>query len=95
MSNCIVTDFLSDHSTIDVYLTIKSYQLTRGKITCRNIKNIPTDSLEEDIKNSRLFQYEPKNPNDFVDKYNTVLTDILDSHAPLKEKLVTVRQSVP
>ena len=49
----------------------------------------------EDLSASRLCQDPPSEPVKLVDCYNTTLAGLLDRHAPLITKTVTVRLQVP
>ena len=49
----------------------------------------------KDLSASRLRQDPPSAPVKLVDCYNTTLAGLLDRHAPLKTKTVTVRPQVP
>ena len=48
-----------------------------------------------DLSASRLCKDPPSDLDKLVDCYNTTLVDLLDRHAPLKTKTVTVRPQVP
>ena len=55
----------------------------------------PPDNFEEDILQSKITT---KSSNSYstaesVNKYNDVLSNILDKHVPIKTKEVTVRQN--
>jgi hypothetical protein len=47
-----------------------------------------------DLSATKLCQHPPSELDMLVDCYNTTLADLLDNHAPLKTKTVTVRPQV-
>ena len=59
------------------------------------MKAIDTTAFMEDLSASRLGHDPPSEPDKLVDCYNTTLAELLDHHAPLKTKTVTVRLQVP
>ena len=82
-----VSGFVSDHSAL-LHLLHASLVCTRShpkrkQITFRPLKTIDHDLLSTDIGKIAL-----KNVDSIVDNYNTVLTSLLDKHAPLKTDYV-------
>ena len=70
-------------------------QLSRKKVSFRKVKAIDITSFTDDLSASELCQHPPSEPALLVDCYNTTLAELLDRHAPLKTKTVTVRPQVP
>ncbi|CAB4010661.1 Hypothetical predicted protein, partial [Paramuricea clavata] len=64
-------------------------------LSCRKIKDIDRELFRRDLRASRLCQNPPESIVDLVTCYNTTLSGLLDKHAPLKEKTITVRPRVP
>lgn len=69
--------------------------LSRKQVSFRKTKAIDTTTFMEDLSASQLCQDPPSEPDKLVDCYNTTLAELLDRHAPLKTKIVTVRPQVP
>ena len=65
------------------------------KVTFRKTKAINTTTFVADLSATKLCQHPPSELDKLVDCYNTTLADLLDHHAPLKTKTVTVRPQVP
>ena len=81
--------FFSDHCFV-----LFSINMSRQKLSFRKIKAIDTTIFMADLSASRLCKDPPSDLEKLVDCYNTTLVDLLDRHAPLKTKTVTVRPQV-
>jgi exonuclease III len=82
-------DLISDHSTIFFELNSAKPPLPKKHIRYRKLKSISIDKFKTDILQSGL-----PNMTGTVDElagaYSSVLSEILDRHAPLKERSVTI-----
>ena len=87
--------YFSDHCLALFTINISVPQLSRKKVSFRKTKAIDITAFMEDLSASRLCQDPPSEPVKLVDCYNTTLAGLLDRHAPLKTKTVTVRPQVP
>ena len=87
--------YFSDHCLALFSINISVPQLSRKKVSFRKTKAIQMTAFMEDLSASRLCQDPPSEPVKLVDCYNTTLAGLLDRHAPLKTKTVTVRPQVP
>ena len=87
--------YFSDHSLALFTINISIPQLLRKKVSFRKTKAIDITAFLEDLSASGLCQDPPSEPEKLVDCYNTTLAGLLDRHAPLKTKTVTVRPQVP
>ncbi|CAB4021807.1 Hypothetical predicted protein, partial [Paramuricea clavata] len=87
--------YFSDHCSILFSINISKPRLSRKKVTFRKTKAINTTTFVADLSATKLCQHPPSELDKLVDCYNTTLTDLLDHHAPLKTKTVTVRPQVP
>ena len=82
--------YFSDHCLALFTINISVPQLSRKKVSFRKTKAIDITAFMEDLSASRLCQDPPSEPVKLVDCYNTTLAGLLDRHAPLKTKTVTV-----
>ena len=69
--------------------------LSRKQVSFRKTKAIDTAAFMKYLSASKLCQDPPSEPDKLVDCYNRTLGELLDQHAPLKKKTVTVRPQVP
>ena len=83
--------FYSDHCMVLAELSLHKPALTVREVSCRKMKAID----RELFRASRLCGDPPESITDLVSCYNTTLSDLLDKHAPLFKKTITVRPSVP
>ena len=91
ISDCL----LSDHCTVLCNLSLLKPSLTVKEISYRKLKAIRLEAFKDDLELSDLCRNTPQNLDDLVACYNSTLTSILDKHAPLITKTVTVRGQVP
>ena len=64
-------------------------------MTYRKFREINITDLNADIEQSPLYRDPAKNISDLAVQFDTVLLDLLDSHALLVTKTVTVRSTAP
>ena len=87
--------FLSDHATVICDLNLSKAPITSKRVSYRKLRAIDLDSLKEDLRSSRLCESPPVNLEDLIDCCNSTLASILDKHAPLRSRTITVRPRVP
>ena len=90
---CEVGPFISDHNSILITLKSGKHQSIRKKTTFRKIKSIDLVKFSSEIQASSLNQ--PLDVNEKVSRYEKVLQELLDKHAPKKTRAIAVRQSQP
>ena len=97
ISNIEVKDMcLSDHFWVHFSSNFTKPGITKKHVKYRNISKICRDSFINDICNSALSTPENvHNISDLVKIYNTVLSELLDKHAPLKERVFTLHNNAP
>lgn len=87
---------ISDHLAVGCTLSIPKKAFEKKEVSYRKIKSVDMGQLREDIKNSCLV--DPVSVGGDLDaltrKYNTVLSELLDKHAPLKKRTITLRPSL-
>ena len=82
---------ISDHHWVHCILPGPKPKTFRKDISYRKVKAIDLVTFEEDIKKSRLLTVEPfASTEEAVKTYNIELLTILDKHAPIINKTVTV-----
>ena len=95
ISDWTLGDFISDHCTVDLFLRFKTLRPIRKQIQYRKLKNIDIQSFKQDILVSELANVNLNDPNILVEQYNGILSELLEKHAPLKNKTIVIRQQVP
>ena len=95
VQTCEVGTFISDHNS--VLLTLKSGKPhpIRKKRKVRKIKSIISSDFANDISASVLSKPLPSHVDDIVSKYNTVLQELLDKHAPVRSRSIAERPTQP
>ena len=83
----------SDHYAIKCYINISQPPPTKITIRSRNLQKISIDNLVHDIQVSSLSSEPSQNLPQLVNQYEAVLCELLDKHAPEKERFVTLRHN--
>ena len=68
---------------------------TVKEVCYRKTKAIDIEAFKDDLRKSRLCQDPPVVLTDLVSCYGSTMTSLLDKHAPLQKKTITVRPRVP
>jgi hypothetical protein len=97
VTNVNVKDYLiSDHHCISFNLNIEKEPLPKKEISYRKIKSIDIPKFKADLQSSLLeFSVDSGSISEAVDNFNHLLIKQLDSHAPLKHRILTVRPQQP
>ena len=91
----ISDSFLSDHCTVLSERTLRMPATTVKEVCYRKTKAIDIEAFKDDLRKSRLCQDPPVVLTDLVSCYGSTMTSLLDKHAPLQKKTITVRPRVP
>lgn len=86
---------LSDHSAVHCKLRLKKPPLERMEISYRKLRSVNMDSFNDDLKQSDLLTTNAFDLMGLTEKYENTLTEILQRHAPLKRRMITLRPSAP
>ena len=86
----VIPDHLAVHST----LRLEKPRFVKKVVSSRNLRRIDMNSFRSDIESSVLLQHQD-DLHVVVNNYDEVLRSLLDKHAPVKERVVTVRPSAP
>jgi len=90
-----VSSLLTDHFAIHCSLNLSKLGYPKKNISYRKVANIDKEQFKEDLKLSQLLNFPKDDLDALVDQYNTTLRGLLDQHAPLKSREVTIRPLVP
>ena len=94
--NLSVNDpFISDHFAVHCTLAIKRPPKAKLTISSRKLRTIDPDNLRRDIRSSSLYNSPSQEITELCDQYDSVLLSILDKHAPLRTKIITLRPNAP
>jgi exonuclease III len=86
---------ISDHSTVMCKLNFERPSFLKKQVTSRKIKAININSLVDDIEQSQIFNHDISCINEMADIYNSELSRIVDHHAPLITRNITIRPAAP
>jgi hypothetical protein len=77
---------LSDHYAVLATISVPAKDRRESRVTktIRNLKSIDISSFSQDIRSSTLYTAPPTNLSDYLLHFNSVLSSILDKHAPTR-----------
>ena len=89
---------ISDHYLVSCSLALPKKAFERREVNYRKLKLIDLQELSDDISDSPLVSAVDEAGHDLESLlvlYNTSLIGLLDKHAPLKTRTITIRPSAP
>ena len=86
---------ISDHLALHCNLHVDKPPSIKKRINYRKFRSINTDDFQHDIVNSALYSSPKTVLAELSDQYDSVLSSILDKHAPLQTKTVIQRPAAP
>ena len=84
---------ISDHRAVHCELNLQKPIYAKKTVQYRKLRSIDFDRFSEEVRASVLFNHPSSDLQTLVSRYNSVLSALLDKHAPLKSKCVTIRPS--
>ena len=90
LSSVDVSVPLSDHHCINAILNLKKPPLPTKTITFWQYKKIDKERFLADLEESNLIKEPVDTLEELIDQYNSTLCDLLNKHAPLKTKNITI-----
>ncbi|XP_011677291.2 uncharacterized protein LOC105444571 [Strongylocentrotus purpuratus] len=91
----ILSGLSSDHSAIIADVNLTAPKNTKKLVQYRQFRNVDIAFFKQDILNSSQATSTPEHSSEAVGGYNDNLIQLIDRHAPLKRKNITVRPSAP
>ena len=95
VTDVVISDMIADHNAVHWNINVLKPPCTRELRTYRKIKAIDPMAFSEDICKSEVWQHPDTSLDGLIRQYNNVLSTLLDKHAPVKTKLLTVRPAAP
>ena len=97
VSNCCVGQRISDHFAVHCNLALVKPSLERKVISYRKTRSIDFDKFRQDLANSSLLSDSSDHADldALVGAFNDTLSHLVDSHAPLKTRTITIRPHFP
>ena len=84
-----------DHFAIQFGINLNKPARTRKEVSFRRIRNISVQDFANDIKECPALNNTSMPLEELVDAYNTNLKALMDKHAPLCTKVITLRPNAP
>ena len=91
----VESPMISDHKFVIVKINMQRPTLPMKKIKYRMWKNFDLEKFKTDITNSELTLNMPVDVDSATSQYHTVLSKLLEKHAPLQERVITMRAKAP
>ena len=84
-----------DHMAIHMKLDIGKPKSTRKEITFRKLRAIPVPDFIKDIDSTPRLQCTSGSVDDLISAYDSGIRRLIDKHAPLQVKTITLRPNSP
>ncbi|KAJ8046931.1 Adhesion G-protein coupled receptor G6 [Holothuria leucospilota] len=95
VTSVLADHFLSDHCFIHTSLICTSVEFDRKTMVYRNINRIDMDEFKKDLSQSALCDDNLNDLHSIISTCDYSLKTLLDKHAPVKSKTVTIKPSRP
>ena len=95
ISDVYVSSMLSDHMSVHFNLQYRKAIAVKQMATYRRYRSINKEQLSQDIEASNIVDHSFQYIDDMVCSYNNTIRAIIDNHAPLKTKIISIRKKVP
>ena len=86
---------ISDHFAVHCTLAIKRPPKAKLTISSCKLRTIDPDYLRRDICSSAFYNSPSLEITELCDQYDSVLLSIIDKHAPLHTRIITLRSNAP
>ncbi|XP_068675919.1 protocadherin Fat 4-like [Montipora foliosa] len=86
---------ISDHFAIHCKLNSDRPPNRKKTVSYRKLRSVNTDAFRQDILSSELVSTNSSDLNSLCSSYDDVISAIVDKHAPLVTKTITVRPNSP
>ena len=81
----------SDHYVVSCTLAVPRPPKAKKLMEYRKLRNIDIEQFQHDITTSQLVINPADDLDELISQYNKTLSDLLDQHAPMIKRMVTVR----
>jgi hypothetical protein len=86
---------VSDHAATMCNLDITRPEPVRHKTSFRKLRQMDIDQFKRDINSSPLITNPSRDLRSLVEQYDRVLSELLDKHAPIVTRSITLRPHAP
>lgn len=90
-----VDDMISDHNIVSCSFQMRKPSYPRRDVTYRKMRSIDHESFRADLHDSVLLTDPADTVETLAEQYDETLGALLDKHAPLKKKTLTIRPRSP
>jgi len=95
VQDTIVGDMISDHNIIVCKVLHPKPKPIRVSVTTRKCRDVDMSAVKADISAKLSVDANVSSASELTTVYNETLTSVLDKHAPVRKKMVTIRASQP
>ena len=88
-------DVIADHTTVLITLSVSKPPIIPQKVSIRKLKAIDKAHFKQDMVDMQSDLILPNDCLTALDVLNNALRKVLNKHAPIKEKLISVRPKLP
>jgi hypothetical protein len=91
----VIDSAISDHFSVMFTSDMMKSKPLKREIVYRKVKDIVVQDFRTDLTASKLLTAPASDVTDHMLQYNSVLTELMDTHAPFKKRSVSLRTTVP
>lgn len=90
--SCEPNSFVSDHCAVKIITNVKKENIISKSVTFRNFKNMNNSAFSSDLSKLSI---ECEHIDSFIEQFEGEIKNILDTHAPLEDKMKIYRAPKP
>ena len=90
-----VSSMISDHFAVHVTMAVSKPRPLRKTIHYRKYRSIDLACFSQDLATSSIVQSPAKSLDDLVHQYNTVISDVVNKHAPKLSRKLAIKPYMP
>ena len=87
------TSLLTDHHVVECHITVSKPASLKRRVDYRKYSSIDKRAFATDIVGA--FGADPGTNDDLIDVYNSTIATVLNKHAPIVSRIITVRPKTP
>ena len=95
VSGCVVSALIEDHFAVHMLVRVHRPVRPQKKITYWELDRIDADLFLSDLLTLPLLTVPSDDLDELLLQYNSCLSSLLDKHAPVRSKVITVRPPNP
>ena len=89
------SEFVSDHCAVTCIMNLRKPEYTKSLLHYRKVNSIDLNKFADDVITSPLSTAPASTVSALANQYDSVLSQLINSHAPVKTRYIVDRPAVP